>query len=148
MTSLNIPAAALILIFMPGALNAIADVSVWNWVCHHQLVQAALAGINAAVVGILGAAHYTPVWTTAVVTSADVAIAAMGFFLLERWRVPAEVGVEETSSHHQSEGLLNRLFCAGWPGLATSSCVTEMLKYWEAGAPDWIRTSGLRLRRP
>jgi hypothetical protein len=47
-----------------------------------------LAGINAAVVGVLGAALYNPIWLSAVGNGRDVAIALVGFLLLERWRVP------------------------------------------------------------
>ena len=50
--------------------------------------RAALAGINAAVVGVLGAALYNPIWLSAVGNGRDVAIALVGFLLLERWRVP------------------------------------------------------------
>ena len=41
-----------------------------------------MAGINAAVVGVLGAALYDPVWTTAVLTPTDLAIALAAFALL------------------------------------------------------------------
>jgi chromate transporter len=47
-----------------------------------------LAGINAAVVGVLGAALYNPMWLSAVGNGRDVAIALVGFLVLERWRVP------------------------------------------------------------
>jgi chromate transporter len=44
--------------------------------------------VNAAVVGLLGAALYDPIWRTAVLTGRDLAIALAGFLLLEQWRVP------------------------------------------------------------
>jgi chromate transporter len=50
--------------------------------------QAAMRGVNAAVVGLLGAALYNPVWTTSVGTPADFAIALVGFVLLVAWRAP------------------------------------------------------------
>ena len=50
--------------------------------------QAALRGTNAAVVGVLGAALYNPVRTSAVQTPADFAVAATGFVLLIAWRAP------------------------------------------------------------
>ena len=81
-------AAALTAIFLPGLLIAMAGGAVWNWVGHHALARGALAGVNAAVVGILGAALYTPVWTSAVASTADIAIVVLAFFLLERWRLP------------------------------------------------------------
>jgi chromate transporter len=44
-------------------------------------------GINAAVVGLLGAALYSPVWTNSVTTKGDCAVALIGFVLLQVWRV-------------------------------------------------------------
>jgi chromate transporter len=81
-------AVALILIFLPGLLVALAGLPVWLWLGHHPAARAALAGINAAVVGVLGAALYNPIWLSAVSNGRDVAIAMAGFLLLERWRVP------------------------------------------------------------
>ena len=49
----------------------------------------AIAGVNAAVVGLLGAALYDPVWTSAVRGPVDIAIALVGFTLLAAWRVSA-----------------------------------------------------------
>ena len=81
-------AVALIFMFLPGLLIALAGLPVWLWLGHHPAAQAALAGINAAVVGVLGAALYNPIWLSAVGNGRDVAIALAGFLLLERWRVP------------------------------------------------------------
>jgi chromate transporter len=78
---------AVVFIFLPGLLIAVAGVSLWNRLSRYANVRAGLVGINAAVVGLLGAALYDPVWTTAVHTKADVAIAIAGLMLLERWRV-------------------------------------------------------------
>ena len=47
-----------------------------------------MRGVNAAVVGLLGAALYTPVWTSSVHTSGDFGIALVGFVLLTVWRAP------------------------------------------------------------
>ena len=52
-------------------------------------VQAALRGVNAAVVGILLAALYDPVWTSAIRGGADFALALVAFLLLSFWRWPA-----------------------------------------------------------
>jgi chromate transporter len=79
---------ALIFIFLPGLLIALAGLPVWLWLGHHPSARAALAGINAAVVGVLGAALYNPIWLSAIGNGRDVAIAVSGFLLLERWRVP------------------------------------------------------------
>jgi len=81
-------ATALVFIFLPGILVALAGVPVWTWVARHDAAKAGLAGVNAAVVGVLGAALYDPVWTSAVHGGRDVAIALAGFVLLHRWRLP------------------------------------------------------------
>ena len=47
-----------------------------------------MRGTNAAVVGLLGAALYNPVWTSAVQSPADFAVAATGFVLLVVWSAP------------------------------------------------------------
>lgn len=49
--------------------------------------QSALQGVNAAVVGLLLAALYTPVWTSAILSSADFAMGVAAFLLLAFWRV-------------------------------------------------------------
>jgi chromate transporter len=51
-------------------------------------VQSALKGVNAAVVGLLLAALYTPVWSSAILGPADFAIGIAAFLLLVFWRVP------------------------------------------------------------
>jgi chromate transporter len=47
-----------------------------------------MRGVNAAVVGILGAALYDPVWTTSIRSPQDFGIALVGFVLLVVWRAP------------------------------------------------------------
>jgi chromate transporter len=49
--------------------------------------QGAMRGINAAVVGLLGAALYSPVWTSSIDTTSDIGVALIGFVLLTAWRV-------------------------------------------------------------
>jgi chromate transporter len=78
---------ALVFIFLPGMLTALAGFPLWQWLSKHPSAQGALAGINAAVVGILGAALYNPVWKTAILGTADVLIAVISFFLLVRWKI-------------------------------------------------------------
>jgi chromate transporter len=51
-------------------------------------MQAALAGINAAVVGLLFAALCTPVWTSAIHGPADVALAVLALVALMYWKLP------------------------------------------------------------
>jgi chromate transporter len=55
----------------------------WNRLQSSDRVASALAGVNAAVVGLLAAALYQPIWTTAIKTPADVALALLAFFLLQ-----------------------------------------------------------------
>jgi chromate transporter len=81
-------ATALVFIFLPGMLVAVAGLSLWRWVGHHPPARGALAGVNAAVVGVLGAALYSPIWTSAVLGARDLAIALVAFMLLELWRAP------------------------------------------------------------
>jgi chromate transporter len=52
-----------------------------------------MRGVNVAVVGLLGAALYNPVWTSSVETSGDFGIALLGFVLLTVWRAPPLVVV-------------------------------------------------------
>ena len=80
-------AVALVFMFLPGTLIALAGVPLWTWLAHGPSAKAGLAGVNAAVVGVLAAALYDPIWTSAIRGNRDVAIAAVGFLLLERWRV-------------------------------------------------------------
>ena len=79
---------ALIFLFLPGMLVATAGLPLWNWIGGHAPARGALAGVNAAVVGVLGAALYNPIWTSAILDARDLAIALVAFTLLERWRVP------------------------------------------------------------
>jgi chromate transporter len=55
--------------------------------------QAVMRGVNASVVGLLGAALYNPIWTTSVKGPLDVALALIGFVLLVAWRAPSFVVV-------------------------------------------------------
>ena len=60
----------------------------WDALRLRPTAQAAMRGTNAAVVGILGAALYNPVWTSAVLTPRDFAVALTGFLLLTVWKLP------------------------------------------------------------
>jgi chromate transporter len=84
---------ALVSVFLPGILIAIAGLPLWSWLGHHPAARGALAGINAAVVGVLGAALYSPIWVNAIGSGRDVAIALAGLLLLERWRAPPLLAV-------------------------------------------------------
>jgi chromate transporter len=76
-------------IFLPGFLLVAGVLPLWRSIMSQPIAARAIAGINAAVVGLLGAALYDPVWTSAVQGPVDVAIALVGFTLLVAWRVSA-----------------------------------------------------------
>ncbi|MDO3444341.1 chromate efflux transporter [Agrobacterium sp. V1] len=86
-------AIALVAIFLPGMLLLIGALPFWEGFRRHLLAQAAMRGANAAVVGILGAALYDPVWTSAIFTSKDFTLALAGFILLTVWKTPPWVVV-------------------------------------------------------
>ncbi len=81
-------AIALIAIFLPGMLLLVGALPFWEDFRRHLLAQAAMRGANAAVVGILGAALYDPVWTSAIFTQKDFVLALIGFILLTVWKTP------------------------------------------------------------
>ena len=78
----------LVAIFLPSFLLLIAALPYWEMLRRRPAVQSALRGINAAVVGILLAALYNPVWTSAILSPRDFAIGIVAFLLLALWRVP------------------------------------------------------------
>ena len=75
-------------IFLPGLLLVIGALPFWRDLAGNPAARAAVAGANAAVVGLLAAALYTPVWTAGVTSAADFAIAVTAFLLLATWRTP------------------------------------------------------------
>jgi chromate transporter len=77
---------ALLSIFAPGLLLVSGALPLWRAIADHPQAGRAVAGVNAAVVGLLGAALYDPVWLSAVRGPVDVAIAAVGFVMLAAWR--------------------------------------------------------------
>jgi chromate transporter len=81
-------ALGLLGIFLPGVLILVGTLPFWDIFRSRAGAQAAMRGINASVVGLLGAALYNPVWTTSVRTSGDFAVALVGFLLLTVWRAP------------------------------------------------------------
>jgi chromate transporter len=80
-------------IFLPGILVLLGTLPFWNTFRQRSGAQAVMRGVNAAVVGLLAAALYNPVWTNSVGSSQDFAIALMGFVLLTVWRTPPLVVV-------------------------------------------------------
>jgi chromate transporter len=79
---------ALVALLLPGMLLVYGMLPFWDVLRTRPAAQAAMRGTNAAVVGILGAALYNPVWTSAILTPRDFALALGGFLLLTVWRTP------------------------------------------------------------
>jgi chromate transporter len=81
-------AICLIAVFLPGLLLLVGALPFWDAFRTRPRAQAAMRGANASVVGILGAALYSPVWTSAVLGPYDFALALTGFVLLTVWKAP------------------------------------------------------------
>jgi chromate transporter len=80
-------------IFLPGLLILMGMLPFWDAFRMRLGAQAVMRGVNASVVGLLGAALYNPIWTTSVKGPLDVALALIGFVLLVAWRAPSFVVV-------------------------------------------------------
>ena len=85
-------AIALLAIFLPGLLLAVAGLSAWSLLARARVFQGATAGVNAAVVGILTAALYSPVASSALHGPADAVTALAGLAILG-WRRTASLAV-------------------------------------------------------
>ncbi|MFF2479870.1 chromate transporter [Paenibacillus sp. NPDC058071] len=81
-------AIATVAIFLPAFLLVVGALPFWNVLRSSPKIQGALVGINAAVVGILIAALYDPLWTTAIQAPVDFALALLLFILLVFWKLP------------------------------------------------------------
>lgn len=78
---------ALLFMFLPGFLLVAAILPFWQMISHNTQAANAIAGINAAVVGLLAAALYDPIFTAGVTSATDLAIAVVAFALLAVWRL-------------------------------------------------------------
>ena len=78
----------LLAIFAPSFLLVAGALPFWEGLRAHSRMQAALAGVNAAVVGLLVAALYQPVWTSAIHTPQDFALALLAGVALMAWKLP------------------------------------------------------------
>lgn len=81
-------AIALVALLLPGMLLVYGMLPFWDAMRTRPAAQAATRGTNAAVVGILAAALYSPVWASAVLTPRDFVLALTGFLLLTVWKMP------------------------------------------------------------
>jgi len=80
---------ALLAIFLPTLLLVAGALPFWQRLRHQAAAQAALRGANAAVVGVLLAALYNPVWTAGVTDGRTFGLAVAGFIALQPGKVPA-----------------------------------------------------------
>ena len=78
----------LVAVFLPSFFLVIGALPFWEELRRRVTAQAALAGVNAAVVGLLLAALYRPVWTSGIVNAADFALASVAFLFLFMWHAP------------------------------------------------------------
>lgn len=78
----------LLAIFTPSFLLVAGALPFWENLRRNQRMQAALMGVNAAVVGLLLAAFYNPVWTSAIYDAQDFALALLALVALVFWRLP------------------------------------------------------------
>lgn len=79
---------ALLGIYLPSFLLLIGVLPFWNSLRNQSAFQAALRGVNAAVVGLLLAALYQPVWTSTIKNAHDFLFARAAFGLLVFWKLP------------------------------------------------------------
>ena len=86
----GVPGAVLGLIgiFLPGILILLGTLPFWDNFRKRAGAQAIMRGVNAAVVGLLAAALYNPVWTSSVTSRGDFGVALVAFVLLMVWRAP------------------------------------------------------------
>jgi len=78
----------LVAMFLPAFLLVIGPLPFWDGLRRRPWAQAALRGVNAAVVGLLLAALYRPVWTSGITNAGDFALGVVAFLLLFMWKTP------------------------------------------------------------
>ncbi|MCR2821153.1 chromate transporter [Lederbergia panacisoli] len=79
---------ATIAIFLPAFLLILGTLPFWDQLRRNPKIKGALMGVNAAVVGILIAAFYKPIWTSSILQPIDFAFAAVLFSMLVYWKLP------------------------------------------------------------
>jgi chromate transporter len=78
----------LMAIFLPSFFLVYGALPIWDVLRRRSAMQSASLGINAAVVGLLLAAFYDPVWTSAIRSAADFGLAAAAVVMLASWKLP------------------------------------------------------------
>jgi chromate transporter len=81
-------ALAVVAVFVPSFLLLLGVLPYWDGLRRRRAVRRALVGVNAAVVGLLLAALYHPVWTAAVAGPRDVALVLAAYGALAIWKAP------------------------------------------------------------
>jgi chromate transporter len=99
-------ALCLVAMFLPSFLLVIGPLPFWDDLRRRPWAQSALRGVNAAVVGLLLAARYNPVWTAGILSPADFALGAAAFLLLFMWQVPPWIVVVLSALGGAAIGLL------------------------------------------
>lgn len=79
---------ATIAVFLPAFLLILGALPFWDSLRNNPNVKGAIMGVNAAVVGILISALYTPIWTSSILTPIDFALASILFSMLVYWKLP------------------------------------------------------------
>lgn len=80
---------ALLAIFLPSFLLVVGALPFWSHLSQNYHIRAALMGVNAAVVGLLVAAFYQPIWISTIFNAVDFSFALLLFVALMFWRLPA-----------------------------------------------------------
>lgn len=75
-------------LFLPSFLLIFGALPFWAVLRNREGIQSMLQGVNAAVVGLLLAALYNPVWTSGILTAQDFILALAAFGLLQFWHTP------------------------------------------------------------
>ena len=107
---------SLVAIFLPGMLVLTGTLPFWETFRNITRAQAIMRGVNAAVVGLLGAALYSPIWTSSVRTPGDVAVALVSFALLTAWRAPPLLVVLISALGGIALAQLPPFYLSGQPG--------------------------------
>ncbi|MDR7075073.1 chromate transporter [Neobacillus niacini] len=79
---------ATVAIFLPAFLLVLGTLPFWDRLSRNPKIKGALMGVNAAVVGILIAAFYNPIWTSSILTPIDFVFAAILFSMIAYWKLP------------------------------------------------------------
>jgi chromate transporter len=82
-------AICLVAAFLPSFFLVFGTFPFWEEIRQNKAMRSAMAGINAAVVGLLLSAFFNPVWSSAISSPKDYSIALLGFLLLVFWKMPS-----------------------------------------------------------